>query len=162
MWNSLKSECQWHVFIYWVSVTAVLKGSFPNFNLTCKENSVHYSLLIDMFGKAEMGLKRWMFWQAGEDFKMQVTPTWCGWVGIIVRLSRCGYVCMYLIIYYYLDDVRRWQGRNPLNKCSSSQGIVVGDDLSSFSFSNQSSKNLLIRKCFEYQYSRYTFCIYIF
>ena len=47
--------------IYWVSVTAVLEGSFPNLNLTCKENSVHYSLLIDMFGKAEMRVKRQLF-----------------------------------------------------------------------------------------------------
>ena len=47
-----KSECRWHVFIYWVSVAAVFEGSFPNFNLTCKENSVHYALLVDMFRKA--------------------------------------------------------------------------------------------------------------
>ena len=47
--------------IYWVSVTAVLEGSFPNLNLTCKENSVHYSLLNDMFGKAEMWVKRQLF-----------------------------------------------------------------------------------------------------
>ena len=40
------------------SVTAVLEGSFPNFNLACKENSIHYSLLIDMFGMAEMRVKR--------------------------------------------------------------------------------------------------------
>ena len=33
-------------------------GSFPDFNLAYKENSVHYSLLIDMFGKAEMQVKR--------------------------------------------------------------------------------------------------------
>ena len=33
-------------------------GCFPNLNLTCKENSVDYSLLIDMFGKAEMWVKR--------------------------------------------------------------------------------------------------------
>ena len=47
--------------IYWVSVTAVLEGSFPNLNLTCKENSVHYSLLNDMFGKTEMRVKRQLF-----------------------------------------------------------------------------------------------------
>ena len=41
-------------FIYCVNVTAFLEGNFPNFNLTCKENNVHSSLLIDMFGKAEM------------------------------------------------------------------------------------------------------------
>ena len=41
-----------------VSVTAVLEGSFPNFNWTCKENSVYYSLLIDTFGKTEMQVKR--------------------------------------------------------------------------------------------------------
>ena len=52
------SECQRYVFIYWVSVTAVVEGSFPNFNLTCKENSVPYSLLIDMFDEAEMQVKR--------------------------------------------------------------------------------------------------------
>ena len=40
------------------SVTAVLEGSFPNFNLTCKENSVHYSLLIDILSKVEMQVKR--------------------------------------------------------------------------------------------------------
>ena len=33
-------------------------GSFPNLNLTCKKNSVDYSFLIDMFGKAEMWVKR--------------------------------------------------------------------------------------------------------
>ena len=43
-------------------------------------------------------------------------------------------------MYYYLDGIRRWQGRNPLNKCSGSQGVGVGDDLSSFSVSNQSVK----------------------
>ena len=48
-WKLHKLECQWHVFVYWVSVTAVLEGSFPNFNLTFKENNVHYSLLIDIF-----------------------------------------------------------------------------------------------------------------
>ena len=47
-----------YVFMYWVSVTAVLEGNFPNINLTSKENSIHYSLLIDMFGKAEMQVKR--------------------------------------------------------------------------------------------------------
>ena len=52
------SECQWDAFSYWVSLTAVLKGSFPNFNLTCKENSVHYSLLIYVFGKAVMRVKK--------------------------------------------------------------------------------------------------------
>ena len=57
-WKLHKLECQWHVFIYWVSVTAVLEGSFPNFNLTCKENSVHYSLLIDILSKVEMQVKR--------------------------------------------------------------------------------------------------------
>ena len=41
-----------------LGVTAVLEGSFPNLNLTCEENSIHYSLLIDMFGKAEMQVKR--------------------------------------------------------------------------------------------------------
>ena len=40
------------------SVTAVLEGSFPNFSMTCKENSVHSSLLTDMFRKAEMQGKR--------------------------------------------------------------------------------------------------------
>ena len=53
-----KSECRWHVFMYWVSVTAVFEGSFPNFNLTCKENSVHYSLLVDMFRKEGVRVKR--------------------------------------------------------------------------------------------------------
>ena len=57
-WRWHKSECQWNVFVYWVSVTAVLEGSFPNFNLTCIENTVHYSLLIDMFLKAEMRVER--------------------------------------------------------------------------------------------------------
>ena len=44
--------------IYRVSVTANLEGSFPNSHVTCKENSVHYSSLIDMFGNAEMRMKR--------------------------------------------------------------------------------------------------------
>ena len=48
----------------WVSVTAVLEASFPQFNITCKENSIHYSLLIDVFGKAEM--------HAGEKVTVQV------------------------------------------------------------------------------------------
>ena len=39
-------------------LTAVLESSFPNFNLTCKGNSIHYSLLIVMFRKAEMRVKR--------------------------------------------------------------------------------------------------------
>ena len=39
-------------------LTAVLEGSLSNFNLTCKENSIHYSLLIDMFRKAEIRVKR--------------------------------------------------------------------------------------------------------
>ena len=52
------SECQRYAFVYWVSVTAVVEGSFPNFNLTWKKSSVPYSLLIDMFGKAEMQVKR--------------------------------------------------------------------------------------------------------
>ena len=43
--------------LYWVNMTGVVEGSFPNFNLTCKE-SVHYQLLIDTFGKAEMRVKR--------------------------------------------------------------------------------------------------------
>ena len=51
-----KSECQRFVFIY--CVTSVLEGSFPNFSLTCKENSVQYSFPIDIFGKAEMRVKR--------------------------------------------------------------------------------------------------------
>ena len=42
---------------YLLGVTAVLEGSFPNLNLIGKENSIHYSLLIDMFGKAEMQVK---------------------------------------------------------------------------------------------------------
>ena len=41
-----------------LGVTAVLEGSFLNFNWTCKENSVSYSLLIDMFGRAKMQVKR--------------------------------------------------------------------------------------------------------
>ena len=41
-----------------LSVTAILEDNFPNFYLTCKENNIHYSLLIDMFGKAEMRVKR--------------------------------------------------------------------------------------------------------
>ena len=40
------------------SVTAVLEGSFPYFNLTCKENSIYSASLIDMFGKTEMWVKR--------------------------------------------------------------------------------------------------------
>ena len=39
-------------------MTEFLEGSFPNFKLACKENNVHSSLLIDMFGKAEMRPKR--------------------------------------------------------------------------------------------------------
>ena len=39
-------------------VTAVLEGSFPNFNLISKENfSRSLFTLMDMFGKAEMRVK---------------------------------------------------------------------------------------------------------
>ena len=56
---SHKSECQLHVLIYWVSVAAVLEGSFPDSNLTYKENfSRLLFILRDMFGKAEMRVKR--------------------------------------------------------------------------------------------------------
>ena len=44
-----------------------------------------------MFGKAEMRLKRQLFGQAGEDFKMRMTPAWCGWIGIIA-IYQCDYV----------------------------------------------------------------------
>ena len=64
-----------------LSMTAVLEGSFPNFNLTCKESSVHYSLLIDMFGKAEM---RWK----GTCFDRRVKTLKCEWVGIIAHINR--------------------------------------------------------------------------
>ena len=42
-------------------LTAILEGSFPNFNSICKEKRIHYSLLIDMFRKAEMWVKRERF-----------------------------------------------------------------------------------------------------
>ena len=60
---------------------------FPKFQFDLQRKQSSLSLLIDMFGKAEMRVKRWLFWKAGEDFKMRVTPVWCGWVGIIVFLS---------------------------------------------------------------------------
>ena len=41
-----------------INVTAVEEGNFPNFNLTCKENSVHYHYsLICLVWKAEMWVK---------------------------------------------------------------------------------------------------------
>ena len=53
-----KPECQWHVFIYWVSVTAVLEGSFPNSIWLTKKTAftIHYSFM-DVFGKAKMQVK---------------------------------------------------------------------------------------------------------
>ena len=59
-------------------LTAILEGSFPNFNSTSKEKRIHYSLLIDMFRKAEMRVKRKRFSQEGEDFRMRVTRARCG------------------------------------------------------------------------------------
>ena len=32
--------------------------------------------------KVEMRVKRQLFWQAGDDVRMRITPIWCGWVGI--------------------------------------------------------------------------------
>ena len=49
------------LFVECFGVAAVFKGSFLNFNLMGKENNVHYSLLINMFGNPEMWVKTELF-----------------------------------------------------------------------------------------------------
>ena len=63
------------------SVTAVLEGSFPNFNMTCKENRLHYSLLTDMFCKAEMRGK-------GNSFDRRVKTLKCGFIGKCIAFQN--------------------------------------------------------------------------
>ena len=43
---------------------------FPKFQFDLQRKQRSLSLLIDLFRKAEMLVKRQLFWQAGEDFKM--------------------------------------------------------------------------------------------
>ena len=89
-WKSHKSECQRHVFIYWVSVTAVLESSFPNFNLTCKENNVHYSYSWICLVRQKCGWK-------GNCFDRWVKTLKSGWVGIIVTdWNRVSYNLIFL------------------------------------------------------------------
>ena len=45
------------LFIECFGVAAVFEGSFLNFSLMGKENNVHHSLLMNMFGNPEMQAK---------------------------------------------------------------------------------------------------------
>ena len=50
--------------------------------------SVGSYILLLPTSKVEMRVKRQLLWQAGEDFRMWVTPAWCGWIGINASLDR--------------------------------------------------------------------------
>ena len=50
--------------------------------------SVGSYILLLPTSKVEIWVKRQLLWQAGEDFRMWVTPAWCGWIGINASLDR--------------------------------------------------------------------------
>lgn len=53
-------------------VTAVFNSSFKNSNATHKVDNVQDSSRNDM-----AKVNRQLFWQQGDNFRMQVTPAWC-------------------------------------------------------------------------------------
>ena len=98
-WKSHKSEFQWHAFIYCVSVTAVSEGSFPNYNLTCKENTIvftiHSALLIDTcLVRQECGWK-------DNCFDRRVKTLKCGWHP--PYLGELALLLMYKRLYTFLN-----------------------------------------------------------
>ena len=84
-------------------------------NLITTLESAGCYMLLPAF-KVEMPVKKQLFWQAGDDVRMRVTPTWCGWVGItVVGISNQLFIKV-LIVNYNFQKNKVVIGKTPFFK----------------------------------------------
>ena len=65
-------------------------------------NAVCCILLLPGYN-VKLWVKRQLFWQAGDGLRMQVTPVWCGWVGMTAPSCEVGQIWLIFSIYFGLS-----------------------------------------------------------